>query len=306
LTYNRWTGKLNFTKSSFLSLSGATNSLQFSAKCVYFGSDSWVSAYFYPDNYMLKAFSISFAETTLATISKRQQRNGFAWRERSVYEAVGKAQLRCLVWNPRLKKENLMKRRFGSKLILCFIAAGLFSGCATTMSLQYAKPDAAAQSRGSLTVVVEDQRSAEETGGDPTRVGTIRNTFGMPFPLRCNPDRKPPLVINELVSDCLGAAGYQVVGKKAGVPQLHVALKSFWSDGYQHSRMWLVMSTALMKDKKSQPLWQSDFESNVGVTWTVGYGKFDQGFTDLLEDTKKQLISKFNSRKFRKSCAMLK
>jgi uncharacterized protein YceK len=199
-----------------------------------------------------------------------------------------------------------MKHRFGVTFILCFIAAVLFNGCASTMSLQYAKPDAMAQSKGSITVVVEDQRSAEETGGDPARVGTIRNSFGMPFALRSNPDRLPPFVINDLISDCLGAAGYNVVEKKAGVPQLHVALKSFWSDGYQHSRMWLTMSTELKKDKNSRPVWQSDFESSVGVTWTVGYGKFDEGFTNMLEDAKKQLIGKFNDRKFRKSYASLK
>ena len=199
-----------------------------------------------------------------------------------------------------------MKHRFGATFILCLIAASLFSGCVSTMSLQYAKPDAMAQQKGNITVVVQDQRSAEETGGDPARVGTIRNTFGMPFALKSNPDRQPPVVINDLVSDCLGAAGYNVVEKKAGVPQLHVALKSFWSDGYQYSRMWLTMSTALKKNKNSQPVWQSDFESSLGVTWTVGYGKFDEGFTNVLEGAKKQLMSKFNDNKFHKNYASLK
>ena len=198
-----------------------------------------------------------------------------------------------------------MKHRLGATFTLCFLAAILFSGCASTMCLQYAKPDAMARRKGSITVVVEDQRPVEETGGDPARVGTIRNSFGMPFALRSNPDRQPQIVINDLVSDCLGAAGYEVVEEKAGVPRLNVALKSFWSDGYQYSRMWLVISTALRKNQNSQPVWQIDFESSTGIVWTVGYGKFDEGFTKILEDAKKQLMIKFNDKKFHGSYASL-
>jgi len=199
-----------------------------------------------------------------------------------------------------------MKYRLDIALILCFTATVVFGGCASTMSLQYTKPDASALSNGSISVVVEDQRPAEEIGGDPARVGTIRNSFGMPFALRSNPDRQPPLVIKELVSDCLRAAGYNVVEKRVGTPQLQVALTSFWSDGYQHSRMWLTLSTELKKNEKSKAVWQSDLDTGVGVTWTVGYGKFDQGFTNLLEDSKIKLINDFNDGNFSKSYASLR
>lgn len=183
----------------------------------------------------------------------------------------------------------------------CCIFAFISSGCASTMSLNYAKLPDVEQTRGAISVIVVDERSADEIGGDTSRVGTIRNTFGMPFALRSEPDRKPPKAIKELVSDCLRASGYAVSENAVGAPLMQVALNSFWSDGYQHSRMWLKMVVELKKDSNSQPFWQRDFESNVGITWTVGYGKFDQGFTDLLEDAKQQLIKTFEDSKFRKS-----
>ena len=96
-------------------------------------------------------------------------------------------------------------------LSFLFIWAGiiLLNGCSTTMKLNYTKPliDTANNiDKGKISVVVNDQRPPEEGKNDPTRVGTIRNTFGMPFPLKADAERQPPKVIKELVSDCLRAS----------------------------------------------------------------------------------------------------
>ena len=166
------------------------------------------------------------------------------------------------------------------------------------MSLSYEKPFFDQMDKGKICVVVNDQRPLEKGGDDPTRVGTIRNTYGMPFALRCSGDKEPPKVIEELVSDCLKAAGYEVVEQSDNVPQLHVALQSFWSDGYVHNRMWMSMVTELKGDMNSAPVWQYALESNVGITMTVGYGQFDKGFTRMLEDAKQKLIFEFNDSRF--------
>jgi hypothetical protein len=199
-----------------------------------------------------------------------------------------------------------MRCQLGIVTIICVVAAVIFNGCTSTMGLKYARPAPAEQSKGRICVVVDDQRSSEEIGGDPARVGTIRNGFGMPFPLRSNPDRLPPMVIDELVSDCLGAAGYTVVENNSSIPQMYVALKSFWSDGYQYSRMWLTMSIELKKNEGSRSVWLHNFESGEGIVWTIGSGKFDEGFTNMLEHAKEQLINQFDNLNFQKSYASLK
>jgi hypothetical protein len=192
-----------------------------------------------------------------------------------------------------------MKAMFAQLVWLPFIC--LVAGCSTPMSLQYAKPATGQMNRGKICVVVNDKRSSEAISNDPYRVGTIRNTFGVPFALRSREGRKPPTVIKELVSDCLNAAGYEVVEQSDNLPRLVVDLQSFWSDGYQHNRMWLSMVTALKSNSQAQPVWSKEIESNVGITWLVGYGTFDKGFTKLLEDAKQKLMVSFNTSDFRQS-----
>lgn len=186
---------------------------------------------------------------------------------------------------------------------LAFLATIIFiiTGCATTMSLRYEKPSFEMMNKGKICVVVNDQRPSEEGGNDPTRVGTIRNNFGMPFPLMATAGREPQKVIKELFSDCLKAAGYEVVEQTKTVPQMHVVLKSFWCDGYQYNSVWMTMSVELKRFENSQPVWSHEFESNDGVVWTAGYGPFDKGFNRMLENAKQKLITQFKDSKFQKS-----
>ncbi len=156
----------------------------------------------------------------------------------------------------------------------------LATGCSSTMKLRYDKPP-----------------SSEK----PLRVGTVRNTFGMPFPLKASADREPSKVAGELVSDCLKAAGYRVIEGSGGVPQLHVVLQTFWTDGYQHSRLGLTMPMKLGGDEGSAPAWSYVLDANIGVTWTAGYRQFDRGFSKLLEDAKHKLIAELNDPRFRSS-----
>jgi hypothetical protein len=185
--------------------------------------------------------------------------------------------------------------RFG--LLVCVLLLGV--NCSTTMKLRYEKPPFEEMSKGRVYVVVNDKRLPDRGGTDPTRVGTIRNNLGMPFPLNSSEDREPTKVINELISDCLKAAGYSVVERPDDVPLMDVTLQSFWSDGYQHSRMWTEIPTELKRDKDSSPVWRCTFQSNMGITWMApGYGPFDDGFSKMLEDVKQQMIFQFKDPKF--------
>ena len=169
-----------------------------------------------------------------------------------------------------------MKRRkciFTALVMLASII--LLSGCSTTMKLNYAKPliDTANKiNKGKISIVVNDRRLPEEGKNDPTRVGTIRNTFGMPFPLKADAEREPPKVIRELVSDCLKASGYEVVASSNNVANLYVDLRSFWSDGYQYNKMAMAMITELKNDTNASPVWSYELKSDAAVPWTIGYG----------------------------------
>ena len=82
------------------------------------------------------------------------------------------------------------------------------------MKLNYTKPPIDTMnkiSKGTISVVVDDQRPPEEGKIDHTRVGTIRNTFGVPFPLRADEDRQPP----------------KVIMVEFGSPEFHGSLKTF-------------------------------------------------------------------------------
>jgi len=178
-------------------------------------------------------------------------------------------------------------------------------GCATTMKLQYSKPSFKEMNKGTIYVVIDDQRPPEEGGNDPTRVGTIRNNFGMPFALRASAAREPSKVIKQMASDCLKAAGYKVAGRSDSSGELHLMLQSFWSDGYQHNRIWTKIAMELRKDKNSPPAWEHIVESNMGATWTVGYGPFNKGINRMLEDVKSKMIAAFKDQQFQESLESL-
>lgn len=184
-------------------------------------------------------------------------------------------------------------------LTTCVIV--LSNGCTSSMQLKYEKPPMKNMNKGEIYIIMDDQRPPDNGGDDPTRVGTIRNTFGMPFALRAKSDREPSKVIKELVSDCLKSAGYKTSEKPDGLPKMHVVLESFWSDGYQHSRMWTKIPIFLKTNQSSQPVWERTFEYNIGATWSVGYGPFNKAINKMLEELKNKMISEFNSPKFNQS-----
>jgi len=191
-----------------------------------------------------------------------------------------------------------MHRRSSLVLPALLIGAALASGCSTTMKLRYDAPPPSDTLKGDVSLVLDDQRPPNRGGDDPLRVGTVRNTFGMPFPLNAAPGREPNKVMEELVTDCLEAAGYRVVEPAAGVPQVHAALEAFWTDGYQHSRMVVKLPLSLRRDTSSPPVWSHPVESNTGVTWTAGYGQFDRGFTRALEEASEEMRAAFSGPSF--------
>lgn len=184
--------------------------------------------------------------------------------------------------------------------------AAATTGCASTMKLRYQEPPAATSTRGDIELVFEDRRPSDRGGDEPARVGTIRNAFGMPFPLKADPSREPSRVVRQLVSECLAATGYRVVEASQGTPLLLATLQTFWTDGYQHSRMILNLPLELKRDESAEPVWSHELVSNVGVTWTAGYGQFDRGFTAMLEAAKQMLLAEFASADFREAIQSLR
>ena len=199
-----------------------------------------------------------------------------------------------------------MKLRVIFQLTAVCILPILFA-CSNAMQLAYTKPPAATTNKGELCVIIDDQRAPDRGGNDPLTVGIARNAYGMPFDIKASPNREPTKVTKELVSECLMAAGYKVVDDTSKVPHLNAALKTFWSDGYQHSRMGMLMPLNLKKNEKTNPVWKYDLDVNVGFTWkSAGFSQFDKGFSEMLEEAKEKLLEQFKSQEFEKQYRTLR
>lgn len=199
-----------------------------------------------------------------------------------------------------------MKSRLQIQLTVACVFLCLL-GCSSAMQLAYTKPMPATAYKGEIYVNLEDQRSQHGNGDDPLKVGTARNGFGMPFDIKAAPNREPSKVTKELVSECLAAAGYKVVDQKHGVPQLHAVLTHFYSDGYQHSRMGLIMPLELKRNEKSKPAWKYDMDVNTGYTWRIaGMAQLNTGYTRMLEAAKETLLEQFKNPEFDKKYRSLK
>jgi hypothetical protein len=174
-------------------------------------------------------------------------------------------------------------------------------GCSNALQLKYSKPAAQPPSKGGVAVIVIDERKPDYGGKEKNIVGNARNTFGVPFPIKAAPGREPHIVTKELITDCLSAAGYEVVGDKSNNPKLYAALKTFWTDGYQHNRMEIQVSMALKESAESKPAWQHDLKANAGKTWGLGgYSQFDSGFSRMLDMARDDLLKEFQSPRFGK------
>jgi hypothetical protein len=174
------------------------------------------------------------------------------------------------------------------------------SGCGGSMGLVYQSPPPGAADKGVISVVLDDRRPAKRGGDNPYVVGTLRNTFGMPFPVKAASNREPSQVVAKLISECLQAAGYRVVDPSADAPQLSATLEQFWSDGYQHNRLWVTMPLDLRGAGGSTPVWSKELEVNEGWTAkTAGFRQMNSGYNKLLETTKQELLREFNSPYFR-------
>jgi len=174
------------------------------------------------------------------------------------------------------------------------------SGCGGSMKLAYQSPPRGAADKGMISVVVHDLRPPKRGGDNPYVVGTLRNAFGMPFPVKAASNREPSQVVAELISECLQAAGYRVVDQSGEVPQLSATLEQFWSDGYQHNRLWVIMPLDLRGGESSAPVWSKELKVNEGWTAkTAGFRQMNSGYNKLLETTRDELLREFNSSYFR-------
>lgn len=190
----------------------------------------------------------------------------------------------------------MAKRRIYFTTLLFLTAILSISGC-TSLELSYTKPPFETTIKGPISVILNDKRPADEGGKEPMQVGVVRNAFGMPFPMKAT-NTEPSKIVKELVSDCLKAAGYESVEQSENVPQLHVFLESFWSDGYQMSRTSMQLLMELKKSSTSPALWSQPLLSDAVVMWTAGTGPMEKGYNQVLEATKKKMITEFKGPKF--------
>ena len=191
-----------------------------------------------------------------------------------------------------------MRKKF-MRIVLMFFVLLFVMACSNALRLSYQTPDPASSKIGNIILVLDDQRDPNRGGNEPLVIGNARNGFGMPFKIKAAPQREPSRVLRELISSCLAAAGYDVVDESNTAPMIHVKLKSFWSDGYQHHRMWLKMETELVKKIGSSPAWMSFTDVNEGFTVrTAGFEQMNAGFDKMLETTKKKLLTDFNLKEF--------
>ena len=190
----------------------------------------------------------------------------------------------------------MAKKRIYITTLLFLSGILCMNGC-TSLQLHYTKPPFETTIKGSISVVLNDKRPAEEGGKEPMQVGVVRNAFGMPFPMKAT-NTEPSKIVKELVSDCLKAAGYNSVEQSENVPQLHVFLESFWSDGYQMSRTSMKLLMELRKSPTSPALWSQPLLSDAVVMWTAGTGPMEKGYNQVLEDAKQKLITYFKDSKF--------
>lgn len=179
--------------------------------------------------------------------------------------------------------------------------------CSNAMQLAYPKPQPLVPVKGEVSVKIDDQRIPERGGDEPLKVGIVRNTFGMPFPLMASPDREPTKVMRELLSDCLEASGYKVVDASKQTPQLHAVLKVFWSDGYQHSRMGLLMPMEFKRVADTSSSWNHAVDINTGKTWGMGgFSQFNGAFNKMLEEAKVDLLEQFAKPEFEEAYLSLR
>lgn len=184
--------------------------------------------------------------------------------------------------------------------LLCLI---VLMGCANGMRLAYTKPTVAEPKQGKLSVSITDQRVTGHGGESPLVVGQARNAVGIPFAIKAAPNREPTKVVKELIADCLAAAGYEVVPADADADtlQLDAVLKVFWSEGYQHSRMAMVVPMELRRHETSAPVWRYNLDINTGFTWrSGGFSQFNKGFDKMLDTAKERLIEQFQHNDFKK------
>jgi hypothetical protein len=113
--------------------------------------------------------------------------------------------------------------------------------------------------------------------------------------------------MRELLSDCLEASGYKVVDASQQAPQLHAVLKVFCSDGYQHSRMGLLMPIEFQERAGSSSLWSYAVNINTGKTWGMGgFSQFNGAFNKMLDEAKDDLLEQFAKPEFEEAYLSLR
>ena len=172
------------------------------------------------------------------------------------------------------------------------------AGCAINASVQFKTLATALPTTAVVAVDVVDARNADLLGGDKRRVGSIRNGYGMPFPvMESGPDRVTQLV-KEATTDALQQAG---VATKANAPRkLVAAVKEFWIDGFAGYKAVCEVEYTL-RDAEGKVLWTTSAKGATGGMPMWGTSYAEEYLTKALADCAAHAAEQFKTSAFQKA-----
>jgi hypothetical protein len=180
---------------------------------------------------------------------------------------------------------------------LIAVAAVLWTASGCSMKLPYHVPDPASSTRGAVQLSVEDSREADHGGDDSHNVGIVRNGYGMPIDVDADDDRDPIVVVGQLVTDSLRAAGVEVTSD-AAAPLLVVYLDEMWCDGMMHYRVNVRLRLGLAPGPGSEYVWRLTVEHNEGTTLMWSMSELDEAYEKALDAVVEDLVAAFDSGAF--------
>ena len=184
------------------------------------------------------------------------------------------------------------------KTSLSLLLAGLIAvaGCSAKVSYRSLTPVNAATS-ANVALEVVDARDASLVGADKSRVGNVRNGWGMPFGVHeDSPDRIPQLV-TEATADALRQAGVGI--DKSASRVLVAQVKDFWVDGYVGYKSMVDVEYSL-RDRDGKQLWTFLAQgASGGMPWG-GTSFAEEYLTKALADCSVRAAQQFQQPAFQK------
>ncbi len=179
-------------------------------------------------------------------------------------------------------------------LMTGFIAFSL-SGCSLT--LHYTRPSEQVSGKKPIVLIIKDLRSQDKGRNNPSQVGVVRNTYGMPFALEVK-SPLPLTTIKNMISDCLRSVGYEPIDDSQNIPQLNIGIVYFWCDGYMAYNIEMKLLMELKKSSDLPALWSEVAYSEKTTVPLVGMNEIEDGYKYVLDLIQIQIAEKLKEQKF--------